>query len=84
MNIQKFSGTNEAGSNSRLVGHTCDALAHFSLALTSGSLVLVDIQGEIYAVIYSPPNLQLYSPQELLFGTQPMGLTNLQPWFFSI
>lgn len=46
MKILKFSGTNEVGSNSRLVGKTCDALAHFSLVSSGGSMVLVDIQGE--------------------------------------
>ena len=44
-NVKKFSGTNTADSNNRLVGETCDALAHYSLVASGGSLVLVDIQG---------------------------------------
>ncbi|EAU89703.2 atypical/Alpha protein kinase [Coprinopsis cinerea okayama7 len=44
--VQKFSGTSQAGSNSEsLVGQTCDALAHFSFHDSEGSIVFVDIQG---------------------------------------
>ncbi|KII90162.1 hypothetical protein PLICRDRAFT_53262 [Plicaturopsis crispa FD-325 SS-3] len=43
--ISKFSGTNHAGANSKLLGYTCDALAHFSLMESDATLVLVDIQG---------------------------------------
>lgn len=45
--VQKFSGTNQAGANNKLPGQTCDALAHYSLDSTNGSLVLVDIQGTL-------------------------------------
>ena len=50
--IQKLSGTNEAGRNNRLLGQTCDALAHYSLLVTGGSLVLVDIQGALSGALY--------------------------------
>lgn len=45
-NIIKFSGTEKAGDNrDTMAGRTCDALAHFSLHDSAGSMVLVDIQG---------------------------------------
>jgi len=46
VDVKKFSGTDEAGSNTDLAGMTCDAFAHFSLYDSGGTLVLVDIQGE--------------------------------------
>lgn len=49
--IIKFSGTEKAGDNrSSMAGRTCDALAHFSLHDSAGSLVLVDIQGNVVVV----------------------------------
>lgn len=42
--MKKFSGSNEAGSNSDFAGQTCDAFAHFTLA-DSMEFVAVDIQG---------------------------------------
>jgi Alpha-kinase family len=45
--FKKWSGTDGAGINTEdLAGMTCDALAHFSLVDSEGSLVLVDIQGK--------------------------------------
>ena len=44
--FKKFSGTDQAGSNQDTHGATCDAIAHFSLAITNGCFVLVDIQGK--------------------------------------
>lgn len=35
--VQKFSGTNQAGANNKLVGQTRDALARYSLDSTNGS-----------------------------------------------
>jgi len=43
--VRKFSGTTQAGSNTGLVGQTCDAFAHFSLHDSDQHLVFVDIQG---------------------------------------
>lgn len=45
MIIRKFSGTEAPGDNKDLAGKTCDAFAHFSLEVSSGNLVLVDVQG---------------------------------------
>jgi len=46
LEITKFSGTTMAGKNNEsLLGKTMDALAHYSIILSSEELVLVDIQG---------------------------------------
>ncbi|KAF9554089.1 kinase-like protein, partial [Agrocybe pediades] len=47
--MHKFSGSNQAGTHREddLMGTTCDALAHFSLADSEGSMVFVDIQGKL-------------------------------------
>lgn len=46
--VTKFSGTAQAGrNNDSKVGKTIDAFAHFSLTVTGGNLVLVDLQGSL-------------------------------------
>jgi len=52
--IRKFSGTNEAGSNTDLAGMTCDAFAHFSFQDSDEAFVLVDIQGEYILNLHLP------------------------------
>lgn len=50
--MRKFSGTNTAGSNDDFVGMTCDAFAHFTLHDSEMAFVPVDIQGQLYPVVY--------------------------------
>jgi len=49
--MQKFSGTNTAGSNDDFAGMTCDAFAYFTLHDSGMAFVPVDIQGQLYHVI---------------------------------
>jgi len=65
--VTKFSGTDQAGSNTNLAGMTADAFAHFSLHDSDGNFALVDIQGGQDIIYFTMKHiLTFFNPQVYL------------------